>query len=149
MISMRLTTYAMLVFAACLVGYFLGYQSGLTNLWSVTQGHITVDTLLTQISQSITSIGALNAVIGGSAVVVLIGLSVLSGFGAMFIIPLIILMIVANWFVFPIGLFADPSCTVITSVAGACAYGTFNLPIFAFLNIITILTYIEFIRGSA
>jgi hypothetical protein len=63
--------------------------------------------------------------------------SLLTGFGAMYIMPLLMLLAFLNYVVFPISFIADPLLP---------AYVKY--PLFAFFNIIGILAYVSFIRGG-
>lgn len=143
---MRLQTYVLLIFGICLSGWFLGFESGLTTLWTESGGNITAEFIIGRIGEFILSQTLLTGAIGvGLAVAG--ALAIYTGFSAMFVIPLMILLAIANLLIFPVNFFVDSSCSSLVSGA-ICTPNEFSLPILLFLNILAILTYTEFIRGQ-
>jgi hypothetical protein len=144
---MRLQTYVMIIFAICLSGWFMGYDSGLTTLWEESNGNISLEFILARIGESILSQPLLTGLLG-VALAVAGALAIYTGFSAMFVIPMLILLGVSNLLFFPLNFFLDSSCVAIDSSA-ICQPDPLTFPIFLFLNILTILTCVEFIRGQS
>jgi hypothetical protein len=83
-----------------------------------------------------TIVGAIVGLIG-LAGAVLVGL--LSGFSAIYILALVIVVAILNFFVFPIGIFITPEV-----IAPEIGY-----PILFVFNIIEVLAITDFVRGGA
>ena len=136
---MRLTNYIMLWLAICLVFYFLGYPPGIITVLSSTytnaNGTIDITTLLKSLFDGITTPAGLTA-LGISAVAAVV-LTFLSGFGAIYIIPIFIFIVVVNVFAFPIS-------DIITSTTP----DIIRIPLLLFFNTLLILSAITFIRGG-
>lgn len=148
---MRLETYIMLMFSISIVFYFLGYTSPLMmvlNNQGCTQAQIdaaaiagtslscsiTPSSFLTVLASNMTSDNAIAALLG----IAVIGAAVLlSGFGAIYIIPLMMLLAFMNYVVFPISFIFDPLLPAII-----------KYPLIVFFNLLMILSIISFTRGS-
>lgn len=141
---MRLQTWAILVFSACLVGWFLGYPTPLMKIQTATSIISNPSAFLSLVMSNIVTVTAAGALIG-----LVIGLSIFTGFSAVFVIPLMMLLVLValNFLLFPVGLFLDPACAIAGSTA--CTATSFSLPVWSFLNLITILMMVEFIRGPS
>jgi hypothetical protein len=135
---MRLTNYVMLWFAITVVFYFLGYPPAILGFLSATystDGYLSLDKLLISLFNSITTDAGL-AALGISALAAL-ALTFLSGFGAIYIIPIFIIIVVFNVLVFPVSMIITPDIPDIV-----------RLPLLLFFNILLLLTAITFIRGG-
>lgn len=143
---MRLQTYAMIIFGFCIVGWFLGMPSGFVTLWDESNGNLSPEFLIQRIGETMLNNLALAGVLG--VLIAAAGLvAIYTGFSAMYVIPMLILLAIANLLIFPVNFFIDSSCTAIDSSA-VCTPGLLGFPILLFLNIITILAFVEFIRGQ-
>jgi hypothetical protein len=97
---------------------------------------------------SLLGLGALAAAAIGGALV----LSV-SGFSAIYIIPIFILAFIVNFLVVPISMFFDSSCAPVAAGAVQTCVVTGGIPsiiYYPFLlifNIITVMAIISFVRG--
>ena len=136
---MRLTNYIMLWLAICLVFYFLGYPPGIINVLNTSymnaNGTLDITNLLKSLFDGITTPAGLTA-LGVSAVAAVV-LAFLSGFGAIYIIPIFIIIVVFNIFAFPVS-------SVITSDTP----DIIRVPLLLFFNTLLLLTAITFIRGG-
>jgi hypothetical protein len=148
---MRLETYIMLLFSITIVFYFLGYQSPLMQVLTnqgCTQAQIdaaalagtslncsiTPASFLTVLASNMTSDNAIAALLG----IAVIGAAVLlSGFGAIYIIPLMMLLAFMNYVVFPISFIFDPLLPAII-----------KYPLIVFFNLLMILSIVSFTRGN-
>jgi hypothetical protein len=135
---MRLTNYIVFWTCVSIVFYFLGYPPAILNVLSAPftpNGYLDLSKLLLSMFDSITTSSGL-AALGISALAAL-ALTFLSGFGAIYIIPLFILIAVINVFVFPISFIVTPDLPAIIF-----------LPLTLFFNVMLLLTAITFIRGG-
>jgi hypothetical protein len=149
---MRLASYLVLLFSLSLVFYFLGYQSPLMQLLN-NQGcsqaqidaaeaagtslncSLTVSSFLQVLASNMTSDNALGALLG----IAVVGAAVLlTGFGAIYIVPLLMLLAFFNYVVFPISFILDPALPPII-----------KYPLAVFFNLLTILAIVSFVRGNA
>lgn len=148
---MRLATYVILLFALSVVFYFLGYQSPLMQLLS-NQGcseaqiaaaeasgesldcNLNPATFLQTLASNMVSDNALAGLLG---IAVIGAVALLTGFGAIYIIPLMMLLAFLNFVVFPISFIFDPMLPALI-----------KYPIIVFFNIITILAIVSFTRGN-
>lgn len=134
---MRLSNYIMLMFAITVMFYFLGYPTLLVNFLLPNQGgFLDLSTLLRSLFDSITTPSGLAAL--GISVAAAAVLTFLSGFGAIYIIPLFILIAIANFFLFPISFLLSQSLPAPA-----------ELVLQVFFNVIQILAVIDFIRGGS
>ena len=153
---MRLETYIMLMFSISIVFYFLGYQSPLLMVLTnqgCTQAQIDAAEIAgTSLSCSITPASFLTVLASNmtidnmtsdNAIAALLAIAVtgaavlLSGFGAIYIIPLMMLLAFMNYVVFPISFIFDPLLPAII-----------KYPLIVFFNLLMILSIISFTRGS-
>lgn len=135
---MHLTNYIMFWFAITVVFYFLGYPPailGFMNAAYTDNGYLDMGATLIAIFNSITTDAGL-AALGISAAAAL-ALTFLSGFGAIYIIPIFILIVIVNIFAFPIGTIITPDIPIIV-----------RIPLLLFFNVLFMLTAITFIRGG-
>ena len=134
---MRLSNYIMLMFAITAMFYFLGYPTLLLNFLLPNQGgFMDLGTLLRSLFDSITTPSGLAAL--GISVAAAAVLTFLSGFGAIYIIPIFILIAIANFFVFPVSFILSSSIAIEAKVV-----------LQVFFNIIQLLAAIDFIRGGS
>jgi hypothetical protein len=148
---MRFETYVMLLFSLSVVFFFLGYQSPLMQVLN-NQGcttaqiaaaeaagtslncTITPSSFLSILASNMTSDNAIAALLG----IAVIGAAVLlSGFGAIYIIPLMMLLAFLNYVVFPISFIFDPALPALI-----------KYPLVVFFNLLMILSVVSFTRGS-
>jgi len=142
---MRLSYYFVLIFTLQLGLYLIGYQSPLLSLWSNQHGGpIDPASFLTMLANAITSDAGITSLLLIAALTIA---SLFLGFSAMFIIPLSILMVLSNLFVFPTQFF-DASCVGLAPGA-TCTPPFFVLPILIIMNMLLIFAYIEFVRGAS
>jgi hypothetical protein len=135
---MRLTNYIMLWVAIVIVFFFLGYPPNIISVISssyTSGGVLDIKSVLTSLFNSITTDAGL-AALGISALAAL-ALTFLSGFGAIYIIPIFIIIVVFNIFTFPIS-------TIITATTPDIV----KIPLLLFFNVLLLLTAITFIRGG-
>lgn len=132
---MRLTAYVILLFSISLVFYLLGYTN-LLSYYSQHQGG-TMDfvNLLKTLAQAILSDEGISILLG----VAITGLvaTLLGGFGAMYIFPILMLLTFANYLLFPLSFLLDQSLPDIV-----------KLPLIVLFNLLTLLTIITFVRGG-
>jgi hypothetical protein len=144
---MRLSTYLALLFSISLVFYLMGFptvasivaESGSSPLSIMGVGDS--DEVINDIStNSGSSQNTILGVIFGGTVFIAVGiLSLILGFSAIYIIPLLILIGMLNYFVFPIGIiFASAEMPEVLSVS-----------ILFFYNFITVMAIITFVRGNS
>ena len=134
------------------------YSSNNTSIYSTTQTSYNCKPL------SITSFLAMviNTIIDPNNIFSLLGISflagvvvLLSGFSAMFIIPAVLALLVANMLFIPINVFLVPvNCAVAANgsvdqacvaASGAVPFGTLIILIY---NVMLVLTLIGFVRGQ-
>lgn len=148
---MRFTAYVTLMICMAMTFYWLGYQSvggalitqynsqctTTTPGGTCTPGPMNIGDILMHIAQasmqnqSLAQLLLITLVAGTLA-------AVLGGFGSMYIIPMIILAAVLNWFVFPLGFIVET--------------GVFPdyiaVPLVVLFNGLMILTVVTFVRGG-
>jgi hypothetical protein len=139
------------MFSMSLVLYFMGFSSPLLYLWNnqgahalepvcdpATQLNCQNTGVLNRLTMAILPSGDL--LIAGLIALAITGLvaSLLGGFSAMFIIPLLIVSAVAVYLVLPF--------SFIFSMAMP---DEIRIPLFVFMNIITVIAFIDFVRGSS
>jgi hypothetical protein len=145
---MRLTTYFIIMFSIELMLYFMGYPTFMNGLWAIFQGQIDPATIFSSLVQAVATTNPLTLLLGGA----IVGVAVLAGFSAMFIIPMMILLSLLNYVVIPTSFFLPAGCSSPASAAllgAVCQPDSLGLVVIIFLNICTLLTYVEFVRGSA
>ena len=129
----------MLWLAICLVFYFLGYPPGIINVLNTSymnaNGTLDITNLLKSLFDGITTPAGLTA-LGVSAVAAVV-LTFLSGFGAIYIIPIFIIIVVLNIFAFPVSSIITPDTP-----------DMIRIPLLLFFNTLLLLTAITFIRGG-
>jgi hypothetical protein len=135
---MRLTNYIMLWLAIVLVFYFLGYPPGIINVLNTSYtagGYLDIKTMLTGFFDSIATPAGISALgINAAAAVIL---TFLAGFGAIYIIPIFIFIVVVNIFAFPV-----------SSIIVSTTPDIIKIPLLLFFNVLLLLTAITFIRGG-
>jgi len=144
---MRLSTYLALLFSISLVFYLMGFPTVASMVEAKGGDPLTImgvgdsDDVINDIStNSGSSQNTILGVIFGGTVFIAVGiLSLILGFSAIYIIPLLILIGMLNYFVFPIGIiFASAEMPEILSVS-----------ILFFYNFITVMAIITFVRGNS
>jgi len=138
----RFSTYVIFMTMLSVMLYFMGSPSIITALQASNSWGAAInptcdnDPLCSNAANNATIVGAIVGLIG-LAGAVLVGL--LAGFSAIYILALVIVVAILNFFVFPIGIFITP--TVIDPYIG--------LPIIFLFNVIEVLAITDFVRGGA
>ena len=149
---MRWENYVLFLFSLSVVFYFFGYTSPLMKTLSNqgctdakiaeakangTELNCVVDaaSLLKAIAQNITSDKSLEdllliSVVGFAALL-------LTGFGTIYLIPLIMLLTLLNYVVFPISFIADPALPDFV-----------KYPLVVFFNLLTVFAISSYVRGG-
>lgn len=144
---MRLSTYLALLFSISLVFYLMGFPTVASMVEAKGGDPLSImgvgdsDDVINDIStNSGSSQNTILGVIFGGTVFIAVGiLSLILGFSAIYIIPLLILIGMLNYFVFPIGIiFASAEMPEVLSVS-----------ILFFYNFITVMAIITFVRGNS
>ena len=134
---MRFATYVFLLLSISIVFYFLGNTSILSDILS-RQGDKPIDpaNILGLLASEILSGGlnTLGPLIGVASIAAVV--SLLGGYSATFIIPLLILLIVLNYTIFPLSFLLSPDLPALIKI-----------PLWVTFNILTILALLDFVRG--
>lgn len=133
-----MATYIMLIFSVSVVFMLMGYHGA---MWDVLTSSFMPDGTPTPISDLIINAifqvfldpRLLAIIVGGSITAFLLGGS---NFSVMFLIPLLIIEAVMNYFILPTSLLFDASA------------GLLGIGVWLFLNILLMLAIIEFVRGQ-
>jgi hypothetical protein len=141
---MRLEAYVILTFSIGLVLYLLGYQSiGIMMLFGQQGGgFLDFGTILNVMTSSILNGGS------GTGPLAVIGLGLVAaaatalilGFSALFIIPIVMLIALLNFLVFPFSFLITAPNDPIASA--------FYIPFVVFMNILCVLALASFVRGG-
>lgn len=144
---MRLGAYVFLLFSISVILHFLGYQDVLSYIFDMHQNGI-MEISCTQEQQAEGCVGIINlileVILSPTGVLTTIGLAglfvaaLITGFSAMYLIPLLILLAILNLLVFPFSFIFDGTMPVLIST-----------PLILFFNFLTILTITNFVRGGA
>ena len=144
---MRLSTYLALLFSISLVFFLMGFPSVAQQVEANGGNPLTImgvgnssDVVNDIRNNSGSSEGSIMGVIFGATVFMAVGiLSFILGFSAIYIIPLLILIGMLNYFVFPIGMiFSSAQIPEVLSVS-----------ILFFYNFITVMAIVTFVRGNS
>jgi hypothetical protein len=127
------------MFSISVVFYFLGFPPLLTRLFDTQGQFIDIGVLLKTLFESIGTTSALTTL--GLSLATAVLLTYFSGFGAVYVLPLFLLVGFLNLFVFPVSFLLDP--------ANVAMPVELNIVLQVFFNILTALTIIDFIRGGA
>lgn len=142
---MRFVTYVVLMMCIAIAAYMFGMQSPAMAIIAAQGGApFDIGTFIVDMLEKITGDLFLLGLLGAAATIGII--SIMTGFGAMYIIPTIILAIVANLFVFPISDVIG-GCTA-SAAAVSCLYGDLSLILMLILNTLGILAVLNFVRGG-
>jgi len=142
---MRLTAYLVLMLCISITFYWLGYSSAYSALkltydqqTALTGGSaMDIGAIITFIATQATSNPAMSVLIGMTLVAGTVG-ALFGGFGSMYIIPMIILAAILNWFVFPLGF-----------IVGTGVLPDFlSVPLVVVFNVLMILAVVTFVRGG-
>jgi len=141
---MRLVAFVILMFSMAVVFYFMGFQSPLLSVYSAQGGqNINPASFLQLLGQSILNNAAAAGLLGLAIAATSVAALILSGYSAIYLIPIIFLGAVLNLLVFPI-----------SSVLGQCnttACSTppeLSIPLIVFFNLLWLLTLLGFARGG-
>lgn len=136
---MRLAHLALLFFCISLPMYFMGYQSPLMQLYDAQSHQLaTPSTIINYIANNF-----LNLALLGLAAGVIFAVSALTGFSAVYAIPLLIVYAVFQFVLIPTSAVFNTSC----GIGGLCAPNEVQVAGTVFLNLILWLAMIEFITG--
>lgn len=132
---MRLTAYILLLFSISLVFYLLGYTS-LLNYYTEQQGGTLdfMETLKTLTKAMLSDEGI--SILLGVAITGLVA-TLIGGFGAMYVFPIVMLLVFANYLLFPLSFLLDQTLPDIIKI-----------PLVVLFNLLTLLTIITFVRGG-
>jgi len=136
---MRFGAYIMLLFSINLIFYAMGYHSyGIAQVFSAQGSNwLTMDGIITGLTNAILNPSpAILTVMAGITIAAIA--SLLLGFSAIYIIPLVMLFALLNYFAFPLSIIDahDPML------------GTFGMVIVVFLNLLSLLAITSFVRGG-
>ena len=143
---MKLSSYLIFMFCISFVLYLMGFQGA--GLMDMSDQPLSVSSIIPNIISNLFAAGGGGIV---QLVVSLIGgtiLAALSGFSAIYIVPLALLMLTLNYFVLPVSFL----------YSGACAAGVqcvslipapLKIPLFILLNALLVLSILNFTRGGA
>jgi hypothetical protein len=135
---MRFATYILLIFCMSVVAYWMGVTSPFWAAWE-QQGEEAMgfESVMKVILGSIT----VNADVISAAllalVVTAIATSLLGGFSATFVVPLLLLLAVAQYFILPISFLFDLTIPI-----------QMRAPLIFLLNMMMVLAIMDFIRGK-
>jgi hypothetical protein len=132
---MRLIAYTILLFSVSLMLYLLGYTNLLSYYAEQQGGPMDFVGILKTLAKALLSDEGLSVLLG----VAITGLiaTILGGFGAMYIFPMLTLLVFANYLLFPLSFLLDQDMPEIV-----------KLPLVVFFNLLTLLTVITFVRGG-
>jgi hypothetical protein len=134
---MRLSSYILILFAITLLFYLGGYQP---TAWETLQssavgtGGLNINSIINMIYSIFTNPAFLLILIGSMVTGFLLSGS---NFSVIYIIPIFILLVVVNLFVFPTSFLFDEALPVLMKVVIGMLF-----------NIFLILSVVEFIRGG-
>lgn len=144
---MRLASYVLLLFSISLMFYFMGYQAPLTGLLLNGQNGqpVSAQGVINVIAQNI-----FNPAFVASVILITIGVGLLTGFSAVYLIPALLLSVILNMVVLPNSSLYTDACMSAANEAGSaiCSQAQFSLPITILLNLLLLLTIAEYIRGG-
>lgn len=134
---MRFYAYVILMFAIALVFYLMGYQPVLFYVFqNQGSGFMNAQDVLMSFARMFTSEQGLTYLLALAVVGVVATLT--GSFAALYIIPLLMLVAILNFLIFPFSFVFDPALPEIIKV-----------PVVVFFNLITILALSTFIRGQS
>jgi len=134
---MRLSVYVIFLFSMTFIFYLLGFTSpAIQQMQQLGEEPKDFITLLKELTSGLLSKSSLELLLGISLATFI--LSILTGYGATYIFPLIMLLVVANYVILPTSFMFDATMPEVVKV-----------PLIALFNILTIMTILEFARGSA
>lgn len=137
---MRLSAYLILLFSVGLILYFMGYAP-IINIFNA-KGASPLSISCPNTDKYCQQNNATNTgVVLGASILAILGATALGsliiGYSAIFIIPIVLLIGLLNFFVFPLNFMMDPSFPDII-----------KYPVLAFFNILTVLAVLNFVRGG-
>lgn len=142
---MKFSTYIWFLFAVCLVLYYLQYYpmvvyfadngQSIVNIECAEGDQFCQNEARAEFYRTSTVFGAMLLVIAGAGIALV---ALITGYSAIYIIPLLILMAILNFVVFPLGFVLDPTIPEFL-----------KYPIAVFFNLMTVLATVSFIRGDA
>lgn len=136
---MRLTAYVMLLFSITAVLYFIGYNNLTTTLLAQGTNPQQSNDIITSLTANITNEANARAVLGVGAIVgVGIILTLLTGgFASMYLIPMIFMMCILNFIVFPLNFLLDATLPI-----------ELRYLLVVFFNLLTVLSTLSFVRSG-
>lgn len=150
---MKLSAYVLLLFAVSLSLYLMGFSSPIFYMWNAQGGDSLIiacsseslepeafeackqNALINSMISNLTSDESLKLILGISILGLLT--SLVGGFGAVYIVPMILLLVFINYIIFPISFVFDTSMPEIIKI-----------PLITFMNVLTVLAIVHFIRGG-
>lgn len=136
---MRFVAYVMLLFCVSLMLYFMGYRPIIDLFNAKGSGILAISCPVDPSNPTAIPICTNQDYVMGAVFLFILGatglVALMSGFAALYVIPMLLLMAVLNFFIFPLNfIFGAPELL--------------RIPVLAFYNIITVLAAMNFIRGG-
>jgi len=142
---MRMAHLALLFVCLSFPMYMLGYSSPLLNLYNEQGGQpITLQFILSNIAAKMFDPTFLATVIGFAVIA-----TILSGFSAVYMIPLALFAIIFNYVIVPSSTLWTGSCSPqIVGATALCVPVPIQIAVQLILNLIMLLTFTEYVRGG-
>lgn len=135
---MRFAAYIVLLFSISVMFWMFGYPSAIMYLYTQSAEEATDPAaLIFLMASNLLNSEAGIVLLGLTGVAVILAAFLSGGFIAMFIVPMIIMMAVLNFLVFPLSFLFDASLPMEIRVIGVL-----------FFNMLTVLATLSFVRGS-
>jgi hypothetical protein len=142
---MRFSAYIIFMLCITLVLYFMGFQGmGLTDAMGQP---LSISSIIPNI---ITNLFAPNGSGIVNLVVSIVGgtiIAALSGFSAIYIVPLAMIMLTLNYFILPTSFLYNGACAAGVQCVSLIP-GPLKLPLFLLFNTLLVLSILDFTRGG-
>ena len=148
---MRLTAFVIMMFSISLVMYFMGFQSPILYLWNNQGGTYMQPQCVATNNSACLQSGAANIVgnalvpggdtiLAGLTGLALVGVvaSLLGGFSAVYILPLLIVSAVLGYLILPVSMLFSLAMPDVV-----------RIPLIVLYNILVVITVVGFVRGQA
>lgn len=142
---MRLAHLALLFVCISFPMYMIGYTSPLRGLYG-QQGNTSID-IQTFITQNISNNLFNPSFIAGSLLLI-VGTLFLSGFSAVFAIPLILFCLMINFVMIPSVAVWNGACSQQIASSALCLPEQAQIALSLFLNLLVLLGFAEYVRGG-
>lgn len=135
---MRFAAYVVLLFSISVMLWMFGYPSTIMYLYEQSAEEATDPaSLIYSMASNLLNSEAGIVLLGLTGLAVVLATFLSGGFIAMFIVPMIIMMAVLNFLVFPLSFLFDAALPLEIRVIGI-----------VFFNMLTVLATLSFVRGS-